>query len=132
MNSVVGPVNSAWTVRKQCVNSVFCPLHSKIMWYYCLRAEKKKSLKMQNVNITFNWIQTGTLWLSVPQLEVALLCTSNLYYKAISLPPSMLIAPLKARHYLVMSLVTLLARTMPLKQSTCVFISSYSNWLEVF
>ena len=118
-------VNSAWTV-------FFVPCTVKSCDITVHAQGKKKSLKMQNVNITFNWIQTGTLWLSVPQLEVALLCTSNLYYKAISLPPSMLIAPLKARHYLVMSLVTLLARTMPLKQSTCVFISSYSNWLEVF
>ena len=42
MNSIVGPVNSAWTVYEQCMNNVFCPLHSKIMWFYCSRAGKKK------------------------------------------------------------------------------------------
>ena len=41
VNSVVGPVNSAWTVREQCMNSVFCPLHSKIIWFYCSRVGNK-------------------------------------------------------------------------------------------
>ena len=44
VNSVVGPVNSTWTVR----NNVFCLLHSKFMWCYYWRARgKKKGLKTQ-------------------------------------------------------------------------------------
>ena len=33
------------------MNSDFCPLHIKLMWGYCLRAEKKKkeNVKLENV-----------------------------------------------------------------------------------
>ena len=44
VNSVVRPVNSAWTVCEQC----FCPLHNKFMWSYCSRARGgKKGLNTQ-------------------------------------------------------------------------------------
>ena len=62
VNSVVGPVNSAWIIHEQCMNSVFCPLHGKIMWFYCLRVGgKKKAWKRRTKNTTFNVIQTGTI-----------------------------------------------------------------------
>ena len=52
MNSAVGPILNflnAWTVQLQCVNSDFCLLHSKFMWFYCSCAGKKRKTKTENV-----------------------------------------------------------------------------------
>ena len=45
------------------MNSIFCPLHSKIMWFYYSRVGKKKKQKTQNVNAGYSWNQTGTTYL---------------------------------------------------------------------
>ena len=53
VNSVMRPVNSAWTVNEQCINSAFCLLHNESMCMnstgYCSYTLKKK--KTQTLNL---------------------------------------------------------------------------------
>ena len=81
VNSVVGPVNSAWTMREQC----FFSLHSKIMWFYCSRVEgkKKKSTKTQNVDAWFSGIQTDTLCFFVSLEERNIKVEQNYIFSSI-------------------------------------------------
>ena len=61
---IVGPVNSEWTVREQCVNSALCPLKLKHIEKKKKRKEKKRKKEAWNTrNIDRGekrWTQTLT------------------------------------------------------------------------
>ena len=47
VNSIVGHINSAWTVCEQYVNSIFCPLYS----IFTVHVQEKKKKRQENVEL---------------------------------------------------------------------------------